>query len=47
MEAGGATLAALVCEDLAEIDDVVEVLRSVGPTMVVTPLLDGPQLSSR
>jgi hypothetical protein len=41
------TLAALVCEDLAQIDDVAEVIRSVGPTVVVTPLLDGPQLKSR
>ena len=47
VEAGGATLVALVCEDLAQIDDVADVLRSVGPTIVVTPLLDGPQLSSR
>jgi hypothetical protein len=43
----GATLAALVCEDLAQIDDVVNVLRAVGPMVVVTPLMDGPQLSSR
>ncbi|MFC5262758.1 hypothetical protein ACFPJ1_11645 [Kribbella qitaiheensis] len=43
----GATLVALICEDLAQIDDVAEVIRSVGPTIVVTPLLDGPQLSSR
>jgi hypothetical protein len=43
----GATLVALVCEDLAQIDDVANVLRSVGPMVVVTPLLDGPQLSSR
>ena len=43
----GATLVSLVCEDLAQIDDVADVLRSVGPTIVVTPLLDGPQLSSR
>src|SRR5262249_7918878 len=35
------------CEDLAQIDNVVEVIRSVGPTGVLTPLLDGPQLSSR
>src|SRR5262249_14495485 len=41
------TLVSLVCEDLAQIDDVGEVIRSVGPTVVVTPLLDGPQLSSR
>ena len=40
-------LACLVCEDLAQIDSVGEVIRSVGPTCVVTPLLDGPQLSSR
>ena len=44
---GGDTLVSLVCEDLAQIDDVADVLRSVGPTLVVTPLLDGPQLSSR
>jgi hypothetical protein len=43
----GVTLAAVVCEDLAEIDEVADVLRSVGPTIVITPLLDGPQLGSR
>jgi hypothetical protein len=43
----GITIAALVCEDLAQIDEVADLLRSVGPTMVITPLLDGPQLSSR
>src|SRR5262249_60062503 len=41
------TVASLVCEDLAQIDAVAELLRSVGPTIVITPLLDGPQLSSR
>lgn len=41
------TLACLVCEDLTQHDDVAEVIRSVGPTLVVTPLLDGPQLASR
>ncbi|HUA45635.1 MAG TPA: hypothetical protein VMA77_10430 [Solirubrobacteraceae bacterium] len=45
--ADGAVLATIVCEDLAQIDEVAEVVRSVGPTIVVTPLLDGPQLSSR
>jgi hypothetical protein len=40
-------LVCLVCEDLAQIDNVVEVIRSVGPTAIFTPLLDGPQLSSR
>jgi hypothetical protein len=43
----GSTVVSLVCEDLAQIDDVADVLRSVGPMTVVTPLLDGPQLSSR
>jgi hypothetical protein len=41
------TLVFLVCEDLAQIDNVAEVVRSVGPTVIYTPLLDGPQLSSR
>ena len=43
----GATVVSLVCEDLAQIDDVADVLRSVGPMILITPLLDGPQLSSR
>jgi hypothetical protein len=43
----GVTLASLVCEDLAQNDDVASAIRSVGPMIVVTPLLDGPQLSSR
>ena len=43
----GITLASLVCEDLAQTDDVADVIRSVGPMLVVTPLLDGPQLGSR
>jgi hypothetical protein len=44
---GSVTLTSLVCEDLAQADDVAGVIRAVGPTIVVTPLLDGPQLSSR
>jgi len=44
---GGVTLSSLVCEDLAQTDEVAGVIRAVGPTIVVTPLLDGPQLSSR
>ena len=43
----GSTVVALVCEDLAQIDDVADVLRSVGPMVLIIPLLDGPQLSSR
>jgi hypothetical protein len=41
------TLVCLVCEDLAQYDDVAQVVRSVGPTLVFTPLLDGPQLAAR
>src|SRR5215470_11713183 len=41
------TIVSLVCEDLAQIDNVADVIRSVGPTAVITPLLDGPQLNSR
>jgi hypothetical protein len=41
------TITILVCEDLAQSDSVSEVIRSVGPNLLVTPLLDGPQLLSR
>jgi len=41
------TIAAVVCEDLARLDGVAEQLRSVGPSLVITHLLDGPQLASR
>ena len=47
VEVAELTLAALVCEDLAQNDDVAELIRSVGPTIVLTALLDGPQLNSR
>jgi hypothetical protein len=47
VEAHELTIATLVCEDLAQSDNVAEVIRSVGPTLLVTPLLDGPQLTSR
>ena len=40
------TIVSPVCEDLAQ-DDVATVIRSVGPTIVVAVLLDGPQLGSR
>jgi hypothetical protein len=43
----GVMIVSLVCEDLAQIDNVAEVIRSVGATLVFTPLLDGPQLNSR
>lgn len=41
------TIVSLVCEDLAENDQVAEVIRAVGPTGVISVLLDGPQLTSR
>jgi hypothetical protein len=47
VEVAELTLAALVCEDLAQNDDVAELIRQVGPTFVFTVLLDGPQLNSR
>ena len=43
----GLTLVAVVCEDLARLDEVAELIRDVGPTLVVTILLDGPQLATR
>jgi hypothetical protein len=47
IEVAELTLVSLVCEDLAQNDDVAALMRSVGPTCVITGLLDGPQLSSR
>ena len=41
------TIVSLVCQDLAETDEIADVIRAVGPTVVFTVLLDGPQLSSR
>lgn len=43
----GATLAPLVCEDLARMDEVADMLRGIGPSLVVALLLDGPQIRSR
>ena len=47
IEVAELTMVSLVCEDLAQNDDVAALMRSVGPTLVITALLDGPQLSSR
>jgi hypothetical protein len=44
---GGATTAPLVCEDLARMDEVADLLRRIGPSVIVAVLLDGPQLTSR
>jgi hypothetical protein len=43
----GPTIVFLVCEDLAESDDIADLIRSVGPTGILAVLLDGPQLASR
>lgn len=43
----GLTIVAVVCEDLARLDEVADLVRDVGPSLVVTLLLDGPQLGSR
>jgi hypothetical protein len=40
-------IAALVCEDLARFDPVMPVLMSVGPNLVFTLLMDGPQFEGR
>jgi hypothetical protein len=47
VEVAELTLVSVVCEDLAQHDDIAELVRSVGPTFVFAVLLDGPQLTSR
>lgn len=37
----------LICEDLARQDPVADVVRSVGPNLVIALLMDGPQLANR
>ena len=41
------TMCVLICEDLARQDPVSEVIRAVGPNLVVALLMDGPQLRNR
>lgn len=40
-------MSVLICEDLARPDPVADLIRSVGPNLVIALLQDGPQLSSR
>jgi len=47
VEVAELTLVSLVCEDLAQNDEIAGLVRSVGPTVVMAALLDGPQLTSR
>jgi hypothetical protein len=41
------TISHLICEDLARQDPIAELVRHVGPSLVVAILLDGPQLRNR
>lgn len=41
------TVATLVCEDLARQDPASDVLRAVGPNLVLALLMDGPQIAGR
>lgn len=43
----GVKLCPLICEDLARQEPVAQAVRAVGPNLVVSLLLDGPQLSQR
>jgi hypothetical protein len=44
---GWLALSPLLCEDLAQLEPVSELIRGIGPTLVVALLLDGPQLTDR
>jgi hypothetical protein len=41
------TMTVLICEDLARPDPVGDLIRAVGPNLVISLLMDGPQLESR
>lgn len=41
------TITSLVCEDLARQDPIADLIRHVGPSIVVTLLMDGPQVRGR
>jgi hypothetical protein len=40
-------LCPLICEDLAQLEPVSTIIRGVGPSLLLSPLLDGPQLRAR
>lgn len=44
---GWLVLCPLICEDLAQLEPVSEVIRGVGPTFLVSLLADGPQITGR
>lgn len=41
------TICPLICEDLARQDPVSDIVRAIGPNLVVAILMDGPQMTSR
>jgi hypothetical protein len=41
------TFSLLICEDLARQDPVADILRAVGPNLIIALLMDGPQLQGR
>jgi hypothetical protein len=43
----GAVLTTLICEDLARIDPVQPILHAIGPNLIISLLMDGPQLQHR
>ncbi|HEY9422311.1 MAG TPA: hypothetical protein VIW92_12910, partial [Thermoanaerobaculia bacterium] len=44
---GWLALCPLICEDLARLEPVSELIRGVGPTLAIAILLDGPQIQQR
>jgi hypothetical protein len=44
---GCSTIVAIVCEDLARLEPSQELIRAIGPNLVVALLLDGPQSQAR
>lgn len=45
--ANGVILCPLVCEDLARQEPVAQAVRAIGPNLVISLLLDGPQIAPR
>ncbi|HVE58329.1 MAG TPA: hypothetical protein VNB22_15970 [Pyrinomonadaceae bacterium] len=41
------TICSLICEDLARQDPIADLMRHVGPSLVITILMDGPQTRNR
>ncbi len=41
------TVTTLICEDLARVDPAQELVRAIGPNLILALLMDGPQLQTR